>query len=55
MADQLRFYLDENLPVEVARQLRLRGVEVVTARDLGLLGASDVYDADELRNRIEFL
>ncbi len=41
MTDQLRFYLDENLPVEVARQLRLRGVEVVTARDLGLLGASD--------------
>lgn len=41
MADQLRFYLDENLPVEVARQLRLRGVEVVTARDLGLLDASD--------------
>lgn len=41
MADQLRFYLDENLPVEIARQLRRRGIEVVTARDLGLLGATD--------------
>lgn len=39
--DQLRFYLDENLPIEIARQLRLRGIEVVTARDLGLLGAGD--------------
>ena len=31
MAEQLRFYLDENLPVEIARQLRLRGVDEVTA------------------------
>ena len=41
MADQLRFYLDENLPIEIARQLRRRGIDVITARDLGLLGASD--------------
>lgn len=37
----LRFYLDENLPVEIARQLRLRGIEAVTVRDLGMLGDSD--------------
>lgn len=37
----LRFYLDENVPVEVARQLRLRDIDVVTARDLNLLGESD--------------
>lgn len=42
MAEPLRFYLDENLPVEIARQLRLRGIDVVTARDLGLLGGGDV-------------
>lgn len=41
MANQIRFYLDENLPVEIARQLRRRAIEVVTARDLGLLGATD--------------
>lgn len=41
MAELLRFYLDENLPVEIARQLRLRGIDVVTARDLGLLGVGD--------------
>ncbi len=38
---RLRFYLDENVPVEVARQLRARGIDVVTAGDLGLLGATD--------------
>lgn len=37
----LRFYLDENLSIEIARQLRTRGIDVVTVRDLGLLGDSD--------------
>ena len=41
MATKLRFYLDENVPVEVAKQLRTRGIEVVTVRDLGLLGTAD--------------
>lgn len=36
-----RFYLDESLPVGIARQLRVRGIAAVTARALGLLGASD--------------
>ncbi|MBP7962133.1 MAG: DUF5615 family PIN-like protein [Caldilineaceae bacterium] len=64
MAAKVRFYLDENVPVEVARQLRSRDIDVVTARDLGLLGASDrvhlenatalrrvlcTFDADYLR------
>ena len=43
MAVTLRFYLDENVPVEVACQLRARGIEAVTARDWGLLGASDAH------------
>ena len=37
----LRFYLDENLPVEIARQLRVRGIDAVTVRDLRRLGDSD--------------
>lgn len=64
MAATLRFYLDENVPVEVAKQLRARGIDVVTVRDLGLLGATDAvhiaraaaeecvlctYDADYLQ------
>ncbi len=38
---ELRFYLDENLPVAIAAQLLSRGVVVVTVRDLGLLGDTD--------------
>lgn len=37
----LRFYLDENVPVQVARQLKARNVDVLTVRDLGLLGEDD--------------
>ena len=40
-ARELRFYLDENMPVEIAKQLQSRGIDVVTARDLGALGESD--------------
>lgn len=41
-AANLRFYLDENVSVEVARQLRKRGIDVITVRDLGLLGDEDI-------------
>lgn len=64
LAANPRFYLDENVPVAIAGQLRRRGVEVVTVLDLGLLGDTDVnhlsratqmgyvfctYDADYLQ------
>jgi len=38
---KLRFYLDENVPVQVAQQLRARGIDAVTARSEGMLGATD--------------
>lgn len=38
----LRFYLDENLPIAIAHQLNQRGVKATTARELGVLGTSDV-------------
>lgn len=38
---KLRFYLDENVPIQVARQLQARGIDVVTVRDLRLLGETD--------------
>lgn len=47
----LRFYLDENVPVQVARQLKSRGIDVVTVRDLDMLGADDfnhLHNATEL-------
>lgn len=42
MATKIRFYLDKNVPIAVATQLKRRGIEVVTVRDLGMLGDSDV-------------
>jgi hypothetical protein len=44
---ELRFYLDENVPVAVAVQLAQRGVDVVTVRELNALGQSDRW---HLRN-----
>lgn len=48
---EIRFYLDENVPIAVATQLKRRGIEAVTVRDLGFLGDSDVnhlYRATEM-------
>ncbi len=41
MGSAIRLYFDENVDVEVATQMRERGVEVATVRDLGLLGDTD--------------
>jgi predicted nuclease of predicted toxin-antitoxin system len=41
LAADIRFYLDENVQVTIADQLRRRGIEVVTTRDLDALGDSD--------------
>jgi len=38
---ELQFYLDENVPTEVGSQLRSSGIDAVTVRDLGQLGAAD--------------
>jgi hypothetical protein len=39
----LRFYLDENLQVAIAEQLKRRGIEAFTVRDLGALGSEDTH------------
>jgi hypothetical protein len=41
LAAAIRLYLDENVQVAVAAQLKRKGIEVVTVRDLGFLGDSD--------------
>ena len=41
MATSIRLYMDENLSPEIANQLRLRGVDAISVRDLDLLGDSD--------------
>lgn len=39
----LRFYLDELMPVAIAEQLNLRGIDTLTVRDLQLRGYSDTH------------
>ena len=40
---RLRFYLDELMPVAIAEQLNLRGIDTITVRDLRLQGRSDAH------------
>lgn len=40
--NEIRWYLDENIAPVVGDQLRQQGIDVVTVRDLGQLGDSDV-------------
>jgi predicted nuclease of predicted toxin-antitoxin system len=64
----IRLYFDENVETAVADQMRIRGVECVTVRDLNLLGDTDenhlqpainmgyvlcTYDRDYLRLHAE--
>lgn len=41
MARTVRLYLDEHVPSAVAHGLRLRGADVLTTGDAGMLSASD--------------
>jgi len=42
LAAAIRLYLDENLSPRVAEQLRRRGIDAVSARDVALLGKPDL-------------
>lgn len=42
MGSDIRLYFDENVEVEVAEQIKLRGIDAVTVRDLNLLGDTDM-------------
>ena len=41
-ATDIRFYLDEHLDVEIARQLKRRGIDVITVRDVESFGDDDL-------------
>ncbi|MCA9919908.1 MAG: DUF5615 family PIN-like protein [Anaerolineales bacterium] len=41
MEAAIRLYLDENLSPKIARQLKLRGIDALSVKDLGKLGDSD--------------
>jgi uncharacterized protein with PIN domain len=38
----IRFHLDEHVDHDIARGLRLRGIDVTTTTDAGLLGSNDL-------------
>ena len=41
MSEEIKFYVDEHVPRAVTTGLGLRGVDVLTAQESGLLAASD--------------
>jgi predicted nuclease of predicted toxin-antitoxin system len=41
MADRIRFYFDQHVPIAVALGLRRRGIDVLTAQEADLCGRSD--------------
>ena len=41
MAEAVKFYLDEHVPHAVAEGPRRRGVDALTSREAGMLGADD--------------
>ena len=42
MANELRYYLDENVPTDVAEQLKLNMIDAISVRDVAQLGDEDV-------------
>lgn len=42
MAERIRFYLDQHVPDAVAQGLRRRGVDVLTAQEIGRCGLPDL-------------
>ena len=41
MAGEVKFYMDEHVPPAATHGLRLRGIDVLTTKEAGMLGASD--------------
>ena len=41
MADPIQFFFDQHMPSAVAKGLRLRGIDVLTAQDAGRCGFAD--------------
>jgi predicted nuclease of predicted toxin-antitoxin system len=41
MQDRIKFHLDENISNAIANGLRIRGIDVTTTSEVGLISASD--------------
>ena len=50
MNPEIKYYTDENVPSAIASGLRLRGIDVLTCQEAGMLGASD---EEHLRTALE--
>lgn len=46
VSESIRFHLDENIDPDVAKALRLRGIEVTTTQEMNLLGQPDDVQFD---------
>ena len=46
MADRIKLYMDEHVPLAATRALRRRGIDVVRAQDVGLHPADDAVHLD---------
>lgn len=46
----IRLYLDENLSPRIAIQLRRRGIDAISARDLDVLGDEDINHLERARD-----
>ena len=50
LAAAIRLYLDENLSPRIAKQLRQRGIDIVTTQELGQRGDSDINHLERATN-----
>jgi hypothetical protein len=52
---RIRYHLDEHVGNAVAHGLRLRGLDVTTTKDAGLIGLWRTRSAEQMQGRIEFI
>jgi predicted nuclease of predicted toxin-antitoxin system len=50
MAERVRFHLDEQVKLEVARALRTHGIDVTTTVEIGLRSATDIAQLEYARS-----
>jgi predicted nuclease of predicted toxin-antitoxin system len=51
MSERIRFHLDENANLAIARGLRQQGIDITTTSEVGLLGQPDEIQFDHVRTQ----
>ncbi len=44
MSNKIKYHLDENVSHAIANGLKIRGIDVTTSSEKGLIGASDDFN-----------